>query len=96
MVRALYGLAVSGWSFEAFLSKNLKELGYVPSKVDTDVYMRAAVKPNGNKYYEYLIAYVDDIATYGINPLAHMDAIKKRFKLKDRSVKEPKLYVFRC
>ena len=37
--------------------------------------MRAAVKPNSDRYYEYLICYVDDIAACGIDPGAQMDAI---------------------
>jgi hypothetical protein len=68
VVRALYGLPVAGLSFRSFLSKNLKELGYVPTKGDADVYIRPAFKSNGERYYEYMITYVDDILCCGENP----------------------------
>ena len=53
----------------------MKELGYTPSKVDTDVYMRAVVKSNGEKYYEYVMCYMDDILCCGENTQSQMDAI---------------------
>ena len=93
MERALYGLPISGFSFKTFLSKNLKELGYTPSKVDTNVYMQAAVKSDGKKYCENVMGYVNVICACGESPQSQMDAIAKRFKLKDGSVEEPKLYL---
>ena len=93
VVRALYGLPVAGFSFRSFLSKNLKELGYVPTKGDADVYIRPAVKSNGERYYEYMIAYVDDILCCGENPKLQMEAISKRFTLKDGTVEEPSMYL---
>ena len=93
VVRALYGLPLAGKAFTSFLQKNLEQLGYIPTKGDKDVYMRSAVKENGEKYYEYLIAYVDDIICCGTNPKHQMDVISKRFTLKKGSVQEPDLYL---
>ena len=44
--------------------------------------MRPAVKKNGEKYYEYLVAYVDDILCCGEDPRFMMECIEKRFTLK--------------
>ena len=93
VVRALYGLPVAGSSFRSFLAKNLKELGYESTKGDADVYMRPAVKKNGEKYYEYLVAYVDDILCCGEDPRFMMECIEKRFTLKNGTIKEPDLYL---
>ena len=61
VVRALYGLKSAGASFRSFLAKRLNEIGFKSSVADTDVWMRAAVKPDGEVYYEYILRYVDDI-----------------------------------
>ena len=55
IVRALYGLKSSGAAFRAYLADHLWELGYRPSKADNDVWMRAAVKPCGFVYWEYVL-----------------------------------------
>ena len=56
--------------------------------------MREAVKTTGERYYEYLLAYVDDILCCSQVPTAIMDAIRRRgFILKDGSVERPKIYL---
>ena len=57
MVRALYRLPVAG----AALGSKFRTLGYVPMKADPDLWMQPAVKPDGAMYYEYQLAYVDDL-----------------------------------
>jgi Reverse transcriptase (RNA-dependent DNA polymerase) len=59
--KALYGLKSSRVAWRALFSLTLHELGYVPSKGNQDVYLSAAVKPNGAQYYEMLLLYVDYI-----------------------------------
>lgn len=36
-------------------------LGFESCKADPDVWMRRVVKSDGNKYYEYILLYVDDL-----------------------------------
>jgi hypothetical protein len=93
VVRALYGLPVAGASFHAYLGQKLRTLGYVPMKADPDMWMRPAVKPDGEKYYEYLLAYVDDLCGMSINTEHMFKAIGSIFTLKKDSVKEPDLYL---
>ncbi|KAI2496571.1 Reverse transcriptase (RNA-dependent DNA polymerase) [Fragilaria crotonensis] len=87
IAKALYGLRSSGRSFRDYLAKNLRELGFASSKADPDLWMKAAVKPNGDKVYEYVISYVDDLIFQGIDPEGFMDALGQRFTLKPGSIK---------
>ena len=91
--KALYGLRSSGRSFRDFLALNLRELGFVSSKADPDLWMRPALKSNGDKIYEYVISYVDDLIFQGIDPPGFMDQLGKRFTLKPGSIKEPDTYL---
>jgi hypothetical protein len=50
VVRALYGLPVAGFSFRSFLSKNLKELGIVPTKGDADIELLARHLPKAGTH----------------------------------------------
>jgi hypothetical protein len=36
-------------------------MGFEPTKSDPDVWYRAASKPDGFQYYEYILVYVDDM-----------------------------------
>ena len=56
----LYGLKSSGAAFRSKLAEDLREMGYVPSSADNDVYMKKCTKADGFTYYEYIIVYVDD------------------------------------
>ena len=58
--KALYGLKSSGAAFRALLAKTIFDMGYRPCRADPDVWMRAATKENGFKYWEYVLCYVDE------------------------------------
>jgi hypothetical protein len=60
IVRALYGLKSSGARWRDHLASILMEIGFQRSKADLDVWMRQAIKPDGLKYWEYALCYVDD------------------------------------
>ena len=91
--KALYGLRSSGRSFRDFLALNLREMGFTSSRADPDLWIRPAVKPDGDKIYEYVISYVDDLIFQGLAPNAFMDELGKRFTLKPGSIKEPDTYL---
>ena len=69
------------------------DLGYRPTKADPDVHICPAVKPNGDKYYEYVLCYVDDVLCLSIHPDITMKGIQQTFKLKDDKVEEPTVYL---
>ena len=62
VVRALYGLKLSGATFRAFSTEALYDLGYKSSVEDPDVWLRPDIKEKyGFKYWEYVLCYVDDV-----------------------------------
>ena len=91
IVRALYGLKASGACFRAHLANTLRIMGFVSTKADPDVWMRASVKPDGTKYYEYVLCYVDDVLASSMNPKHIMETLSDTFVLKAGTVKEPDL-----
>ena len=64
-------------------------------KADPDLWMRPAVKPDGTKYYEYPLAYVDvdDLCGMLMDTNNMFDTIGNMFTLKKKSVNEPDLYM---
>ena len=93
VVRALYGLKSSGAAFRSFLAEHLHDIGYKSSLADPDVWMRAAIKPNGFKYWEYVLCYVDDLLAISHDPNRTMKSIQTKFKLKDDKTEEPEVYL---
>jgi hypothetical protein len=93
IVRALYGLKSAGNSWRNHFATCIREdLGYAPTVADPDVYLKPETKPDGTKYYSYLIVYVDDILCIHDQPKRIMDKIGSLFNLKN-TVEEPKLYL---
>ena len=93
VTRALYGLKSSGASFRAFLATRLDEIGFVPSEADPDVWLRQAVKPDGEHYYEYVLCYVDDIMSILYEPSRALKQIQEKFKLKKDKMSPPEIYL---
>ena len=75
------------------MATTLREAGFTSCKADLDVWMRPAIKPNGDKYYKYVLCYVDDILAILHEPRKIMDYLSKKYTLKDGSVKEPDTYL---
>ncbi len=71
----------------------LRELGFVGSKADPDVWMRKGWKSNGFEYWEYTLCYVDDILVLSHQPKQVMDAVAQCVTLKPGSVKPPESYL---
>jgi hypothetical protein len=93
VVRALYGLRGAGASFRAYLATKLEEMGFVPCVADPDVWMRPAVKANGDEYYEYILCYVDDIMCISDDPVKVLKELGQSFQFKNDEIKEPDMYL---
>jgi Reverse transcriptase (RNA-dependent DNA polymerase) len=93
IVLALYGLRSSGARWREQMASTLRDLGFSSCKADADVWMRESHKPSGERYWEYILMYVDDILCVSHDPQAIMDYIGKVYKLKEGSVKEPDTYL---
>ena len=95
IVRALYGLKSSGATWRAHFAQSLRDLGYESCVGgDPDVWRKPAIKPDGEKYYEYIVVYIDDLLVIGQNPTNITDALQAdpfNYTLKD--VDEPKTYL---
>ena len=89
IVRALYGLKSSGARFREHMANTLWTMGFVSTKADPDVWIRKGCKPNGDKIYEYVLCYVDDILFGGLDSKLFMKTLSDTYKLKEGSVKEP-------
>jgi Reverse transcriptase (RNA-dependent DNA polymerase) len=61
VIRAFYGLRSAGASWRTALAKVLADLEFKPTRADPDVWIRAAVKTDGFRYYEMVFVYVNDV-----------------------------------
>mmetsp|Transcript_6493 Transcript_6493/g.15338 ORF Transcript_6493/g.15338 Transcript_6493/m.15338 type:complete len:124 (+) Transcript_6493:1529-1900(+) len=91
--RALYGLKGSAAAFRSHLAKTLEDQGFYSSYADPGVWMRAAVKGDGEEYYEYILCYVDDILCMSMNAKEVMAEIGKQFKFKKDKIEPPESYL---
>jgi hypothetical protein len=93
IVRALYGLKSSRAAWHDHFAANLHDMNFQPSYADPDVWMQAATKPDGSKYYEYILVYVDDLLIISHQTTMIVNAIKKLYRLKDDVIGPPKTYL---
>ena len=55
--------------------------------------MRPAVKTDGEKYYEYILVYVDDLLCISMEPLRPMQQIAKSLRFKKDKIEPPEFYL---
>jgi hypothetical protein len=82
----LYGLRSSAARFHEHLSTKLRSMGFVPSKADTDFWIKDC-----GTHYEYLATYVDDVLSFSKEPLAVINELKKDYVLK--GIGQPRYYL---
>jgi len=94
VLRALYGGKAAGRDFRNHLRACMRHLEFVSCPADPDVWMRPAVKSNGDEYYEYVLLYTDDVLVVSENGERLLrEKIGKYFELKEASIGPPKLYL---
>jgi hypothetical protein len=93
IVRASYGLKSAGASWRATLAQALRDIGFVSTIADPDVWIRPAARDDGYNYYEMLLVYVDDVLAISHEPKVLIDAIGEYYKVKPGSDKEPDIYL---
>jgi hypothetical protein len=71
----------------------LRDFGYTSCKADPDVWMCSKTKPDGFKYWSYILVYTDDILVVDHEPQVIMDYLASRYTLKPGSMKEPDTYL---
>ena len=71
----------------------MEHLGYKSCLADPDLWMKVGTKPNNERYWHYVLLYVDDMLSIGVEPQGPIDAIGKYFQMKPESVGPPDLYL---
>ena len=72
----------------------MDHLRFTSCRADPNVWMRAATKPDGEEYFEYVILYVDDcLVIYHKQEAILREEIGKHFKLKEESIGPPLQYL---
>ena len=94
IVRALYGLKSSALAWRNHLSDVIaNQMGFTSSLADPDVWMKPAIDNQGNKYYAYILVYVDDILVIDKDPRKYMLMLQSSFKVREDTIKEPDQYL---
>jgi hypothetical protein len=93
IVKAIYGLKTSAFAWRSHLAETLRDLGYTSCFADNDVWMRPNQKPNGFKYYEYVLIYTDDILSISHDPLDVLTKLDQHYILKKDSIGPPTQYL---
>ena len=100
VTRALYGLRTAGASFRSFFADKFRDMGFLPSTADPDVWMRPSIRPatNGEDflYWEYILAYVDDVLCISHDPDKIMNNIREDFTLTNDKAETPDTYLGGC
>ena len=92
--KALYGLKTSAYAWREHLSTTLHTaLGYRSCRADPDVYIRPSQKPNGEKYYEMIFVYTDDILIVSHKAMETLTMLDQHYLLKPDSIGIPTIYL---
>ena len=70
----------------------LRDAGFSSCCTNSDVWMRKACKPDGTKYWEYVLCYVDNVLVISHDPKSVMQHLEAKYTLKESSVKEQDKY----
>ena len=93
VVRLLYGLKSAGSYWFAALAQVLKDLDFISTLADPDVWIREAFYEDGFKYYEMLFVYVDDILAVSHKATNVIKGITAFYREKEGSIKPPDIYL---
>ena len=93
IIRALYGTKTAGASFRNHLADCMLYLGYESCKADPDVWLKQFEKPNGTKYYGYMLLYVDDAMCINHKAIEELKKLDNYFAMKPGSIGDPNIYL---
>ena len=93
VVREFYGLKSTGSSLCAALAQLLKDLDFVSTLADPDVWIREAFREDGFKYYEMLFVYVDNILAVSNKATDVINEIMAFYRAKEGSIKLLDIYI---
>ena len=91
---ALYGGKATGRDFRNHLLSCREFLIFKPCLADPDIWMRPAIKSNGNTYYEYILLYVDNTLVVSENAESiQQNELRRYFDLKEEPIGPPTIYL---
>ena len=91
---ALYGGKAAGRDFRNHLRSCMEFLNFKSCLADPDVWMRPAIKSDGNTYYEYILLYVDDTLVVSENAESILcNELGRYFHLKEELIGPPTVYL---
>jgi hypothetical protein len=93
IVRALYGLKSAGSSFRNHLADCMRTLGYKSCLADADLWYKPETRPDGFKYYAYVLCYSDDILCVHHAAMKQLRELDYYFKMKPGSLGDPDFYL---
>ena len=76
-----------------FSDKLMNQMGFKSCLADPDVWYKPMTKPDGAKYYAYILVYVDDVLILDYNPKQFMDQLQSLVTIKEGSIGEPEVYL---
>ena len=85
--KALYGLQGSGNAWHRKLSDDLHDMGFRPSKADTDLWIKKK-----DDHYEFIGVFVDDITVFSKNPQEIFNTLNTKYKYEFKEVCQPTYY----
>jgi hypothetical protein len=74
-------------------NSTILEMGFDATVADPDVYRRANAKPDGSRYYEYILVYVDDVLIISHDTDSHLKRIQASYDLNPNSIGPPTRYL---
>ena len=78
-MRAHYGLKSYGAYFHEHLADCIRSIVYTPCRGDNDLWMKPEIDPDGDKYYSYILCYVDDVLVVHHDAMTTLMNIDKYF-----------------
>ena len=91
---ALYGGKAAGRDFRNHLRSCMEFLNFKSCLADPDVWMRPAIKSDGNTYYEYILLYVDNALVVSENAESILrNELGRYFHLKEELIGPPTVYL---
>ena len=94
IVRALYGQKSAGAAWRAHLADTIcSKMKFTSSLADPDVWYKPNTKPNGDKYYTYILVYTDDVIIIDTDPSRYMDQLKESYPVRPDTIGPPTEYL---
>jgi hypothetical protein len=88
IVKALYGLRTSGARFHEKLADTLRNMGFLPTQADPDLWIRDA-----GDCYEFVCVYVDDLMAIMKNPQEFFDSLSSKYNYILKGVGHPEYHL---